>query len=385
MATSAIGPGFITQTTIFTQQLAASFGFVIFISVLLDIAAQLNTWRIIAIAEKRAQDIANELLPGMGYFLAVLIVLGGLAFNIGNIAGAGLGINILFPVDRSFDYPLIGAISSAILALIIFWVKEAGLAMDWFSKILGIVMIILTLFVAIQSNPPLADAVHYSFFPSKISITAIITLVGGTVGGYISFAGAHRLLDSGIKGPAQLKKVTNGSISAILLASLMRVLLFIAALGVITNGGILNPLNPAASVFQIAAGPVGYKIFGIVLWCAAITSVVGSAYTSVSFLQTFHPWFEKNKRVLISIFILFSTVVFALVGKPIRILVVAGALNGLILPISLGLMLLAVTKLRIIGSYKHPAWMSILGWLVVAIMSWMVINVLITDLPGLWG
>ena len=91
MATSAIGPGFLTQTTVFTQSLAASFGFVILISVLLDIGAQMNIWRVIAVTEKRAQIIANELLPGMGYLLTALIVVGGLAFNIGNI-GKILGL-----------------------------------------------------------------------------------------------------------------------------------------------------------------------------------------------------------------------------------------------------------------------------------------------------
>ncbi|MFM7837929.1 MAG: hypothetical protein ACKO6K_00060, partial [Chitinophagaceae bacterium] len=95
MATSAIGPGFITQTTVFTRNLLTSFGFVILISIVLDLAAQLNVWRIIAVAEKRAQEIAQDLLPGMGYALTLLIVTGGLLFNIGNIAGCGLGINIL--------------------------------------------------------------------------------------------------------------------------------------------------------------------------------------------------------------------------------------------------------------------------------------------------
>src|SRR3982751_1409569 len=76
MATSAIGPGFITQTTVFTQQLLTSFGFVILVSIVLDIVAQLNVWRIIAVTEKRAQDLANTLLPGMGYLLALLIVVG---------------------------------------------------------------------------------------------------------------------------------------------------------------------------------------------------------------------------------------------------------------------------------------------------------------------
>src|SRR5690349_16969655 len=122
MATSAIGPGFITQTTVFTQQLLTSFGFVILISILLDIAAQLNIWRIVAVSEKRAQDIANNLLPGMGYLLAFLIVLGGLAFNIGNVAGAGLGLDILFPaLDASQENPVYGAIISAAIALVIFW------------------------------------------------------------------------------------------------------------------------------------------------------------------------------------------------------------------------------------------------------------------------
>ncbi|MDE0584278.1 hypothetical protein ON064_14710, partial [Planococcus sp. A6] len=70
MATSAIGPGFLTQTTVFTETLLASFGFVILISIIIDIGAQTNIWRIIAISGKRAQDIANDVLPGLGYVLA---------------------------------------------------------------------------------------------------------------------------------------------------------------------------------------------------------------------------------------------------------------------------------------------------------------------------
>jgi Mn2+/Fe2+ NRAMP family transporter len=379
MATSAIGPGFITQTTVFTEQLLTSFGFVILISVLLDIAAQLNIWRIIAVSEQRAQDVANKVLPGMGYVLAILVLLGGLAFNIGNVAGAGLGINVAFGIDT-----LTGAIVSALIALMIFLIKEAGTAMDWFTKILGFIMIGLTLYVAIHSHPPIAEAIHHSFFPEKINTTAIVTLVGGTVGGYISFAGAHRLLDAGIKGQSQLRQVTRGSITAILLASTMRILLFLAALGVVMAGGILNKDNPAASVFQIAAGNTGYKIFGVVLWSAAITSVVGSAYTSVSFLRTFHPWIEKNYRLITTVFILFSTLIFAFVGKPVKVLIIVGALNGLILPVALGLMLLAVFRNKIVGNYKHPVWMSVIGWLVVLMMSILGGKTIVSDLSNLW-
>lgn len=385
MATSAIGPGFITQTTVFTQQLLTSFGFVILISILLDIAGQLNIWRVITVSGMRAQDLANNLLPGSGYFLAALVLLGGMAFNIGNVAGAGMGLDILFPLDADPARPVMGAIISAAIALVIFWVKEVGTAMDWFTKILGFMMIALTLYVAIASNPPVGEAVLRTFVPVRIDTTAIVTLVGGTVGGYISFAGAHRLLDAGIQGRDKLPQVTKSSVSAILLASAMRILLFLASLGVIVGGGLINKDNPAGSVFQLAAGQTGYYIFGIVLWAAAITSVVGSAYTSISFLRSFHPFLDKNYRTLTSLFIITSTIVFVMMGKPpVKVLVLAGALNGLILPLALALMLLAVYKQKLVGSYKHPVWMSAMGWLVVAVMSWMSVKTVLFDLAKLW-
>ena len=69
MATSAVGPGFLTQTTVFTEKLATSFGFIILLSILIDLAVQFNIWQIITVSGKRAQDLANELFPGLGYLL----------------------------------------------------------------------------------------------------------------------------------------------------------------------------------------------------------------------------------------------------------------------------------------------------------------------------
>ncbi|MDM5225501.1 divalent metal cation transporter [Cytobacillus sp. NJ13] len=379
MATSAIGPGFLTQTTVFTETLLASFGFVILISIIIDIGAQMNIWRIIAVSEKRAQDIANEVLPGLGHFLAALIIMGGLAFNIGNIAGAGLGTNVIFGIS-----PEMGALLSGILAIGIFLVKEAGRLMDRFTQILGFVMIGLTLYVMFTAQPPVGEAVVKTFVPDKIDILAIITLVGGTVGGYITFAGGHRLIDAGVKGKESLPEVTKSSISAIGIASIMRIFLFLAALGVISQGLTLDPSNPPASVFQLAAGNIGYKMFGVVMWAAAITSVVGAAYTSVSFIRTLSPAVEKYHKWVIVGFIAISTFVFVLIGKPVKILVLVGSLNGLILPIALGVMLIAAYRTKIVGDYKHPLWMTIFGVIIVIAMSYMGGYSLINGIPELF-
>lgn len=363
MATSAVGPGFLTQTTVFTGQLTTSFGFIILISVVIDLCVQFNIWQIVTVSGKHAQDLANELFPGLGYVLAFLIVIGGLAFNIGNVAGAGLGIEAMTGVPVH-----IGAMLSAGMAIAIFLFKEAGKAMDRFSKILGLLMIGLIVHVACTSHPPWAAAIHHTFLPEKFDPVATLTLVGGTVGGYISFAGAHRLLDSGIKGETSLPQVNRSASTGILLTAFIRYLLFLATLGIILAGARINPKNPTASVFENAAGSLGRQMFGLMIWCAAITSVVGAAYTSISFMRSFHPLLDRYHTYITIAFILVSTVVFLLVGKPVKVLIFVGTLNGFVLPIALSILLLASRKSRLMGTYKHPLILQIAGWAVVAVL-----------------
>jgi Mn2+/Fe2+ NRAMP family transporter len=372
MATSAVGPGFLTQTTVFTGQLLASFGFVILISVVLDIFAQLNIWRVLSVSGKRAQDIANETITGSGYVLAILVAFGGLVFNIGNIAGCGLGFNVLF------DIPVeLGAVISACIAIAIFLVKEAGRAMDLFVKILGVVMLGLIVYVVVAAHPPLVEAAYRTIIPETIDARAIVTLVGGTVGGYITFAGAHRLIDAGISGPDALPEVNRSAVTGIMLTATIRVLLFLAALGVVTLGLSIDPANPPASVFRNAAGLVGYKIFGIVMWSAAITSVVGAAYTSVSFFKSFSTRLERQSNYVIILFIVVSTLIFMTVGRPVAVLLWAGTINGFILPVGLALVLLASRKSELLKGYSHPLWLQIAGWAVVLIMTGFSIQTLI--------
>ena len=380
MATSAIGPGFLTQTTVFTDQFKANFAFAILASVIIDIGAQLNVWRVITMSRMRGQDVANMVFPGLGYLVALLIVMGGLAFNIGNIAGAGLGMNVLFGISDTT-----GAVISCVIALAIFASKEAGIAMDMVAKVLGGLMILLTTYVMLVANPPYAEAATKALFPADYGslMLPMITLVGGTVGGYITFAGGHRLLDAGIVGQENLSQVNKSSITGIVVTAIMRVILFLAVLGVVSGGAVLAKSNPPASVFQHAAGAMGYKFFGIVLWSAAITSVVGAAYTSVSFMRSFFKTVDKYNSYWIMLFIIISTVVFVLVGRPVTVLVIVGSLNGLILPITLGTMLLACRNKKIVGDYHHPTWLIVFGVLAVLVTAYAGATSL-TGIAALW-
>ncbi|NMR30555.1 NRAMP family divalent metal transporter [Crystallibacter degradans] len=369
MATSAIGPGFITQTTVFTVQLGAAFAFAILLSILVDIAVQLNVWRVVGISGMRAQELGNKVLPGVGWFLAGLVFLGGLVFNIGNIAGTGLGVNAMMGLD-----PKIGGAISAAIAILIFLSKWAGYALDRIVVLLGAVMILLMLYVAIVAAPPLGDALKNTFLPEKVDFLIITTLIGGTVGGYITYAGAHRMLDSGATGVEHVREITRSSVLGILVTGVMRVLLFLAILGVVAGGVTLTSNNMAAEAFGAAAGEIGMRMFGIVLWAAALTSVIGAAYTSVSFVT--HTGTSDRKRNLITVaFIAFCAVVYMFLGQaPQQLLIFAGAFNGLILPVGFGVLLWVAWRRRdLMHGYAYPKWLLIVGvtaWLLTLFLGW---------------
>ena len=365
MATSAIGPGFMTQTAVFTKDMGATFAFVILVSVIMSFVAQLNVWRVLAVSKMRGQDIANSVLPGLGYFITFLVCLGGLAFNIGNVGGAALGFQVLFDLDLK-----IAALVSGALGVIIFSFKSASKLMDKLTQVLGAMMILLIGYVAFSTNPPVGTAIKETFLPSSINLMAIITLIGGTVGGYIMFSGGHRLIDAGIVGEENLPQVNKSAILGMSVATIVRIFLFLAVLGVVSLGNQLDAGNPAADAFKIAAGTVGYKIFGLVFLAAALTSIVGAAYTSVSFLKTFFKVVKDYENLFIIAFIVVSTLILIFLGKPAKLLVLAGSLNGLILPITLAITLIASKKENIVGKYKHSNILFLLGWVVVLVTAY---------------
>ena len=366
MATSAIGPGFLTQTSKFTAQYGAPLIMVVLCAIIMDITAQMNIWSIIGVSGMRAQDIANKLLPGLGVFLAIIVSIGGLAFNVGNVGGVALGFNAMIGLPEK-----VGAVVAGCLGIIIFLNKNAKTIMDKVATVLAAVILVTVLSVAIISKPPVGEVatglVSFGKFPTMF--IALTTLLGGSCGGYIPFSGAHRLVDAGVEGAGNFRKsVTQG----VLTSGTVRILLFLAVLGTCGMAAgnadqIINAGNPAAEAFKLAAGNIGYRLFGLCLFSAGVSSVVGAAFTSVSFLKTLHPFISKNEKWFVVGFIAFSTGMMVILGGAATLLIIAGAVNGLILPISLGTMLAASKSKKIVGDYKHPTWLFVLGLVVVVI------------------
>lgn len=380
MATSAIGPGFLTQTSVFTVQMGAAFAFAILVSIIVDIAIQLNVWRVLGISGMRANELANTVLPGLGWFLAILVFIGGLIFNIGNIAGAGLGLNAMLGIDAR-----IGGVIAAAIAIFIFLSKRAGVALDRLVAALGAIMILLMLYVAIVSQPPVGEALRQTVMPDDIQPLVITTLIGGTVGGYITFAGIHRLIDSGLHGVDNVKQISNASVLGIIVTGIMRVLLFLAILGVVSTGVALSEKNTAADAFYHAAGEIGMRAFGVVLFAAGLSSVIGASYTSISFV-TKQATSARTRNLATVAFIVVCTIAFVILrSAPQTLLIFAGAFNGLILPVGFAMVMWVAFKRRdLLGGYKYPTWLIVIGiaaWILTVIIG----GLAFSNITALWS
>ena len=284
MATTSVGPGFLTQNSMFTNIHKTDMAFPVFIAMIFTLGIVMNLWRIVGVSGMRIQDIANKIAPGMGYVVGILLSLGAVAFNFGNVSGAALGINVLTGLDTVY-----GAFITGALGCILFLAHNASKRMDQMARYLGLFMIVLIAYVGLTSMPPLAPVAMAVIAPQNVGnlLLPTLTVVGGAVGGY--YTGAQRLVDVGLSGKENIGNIEKAAISGISIAVVIQFMLFMAVLGVVVTGVTLDASNPAADAFRHGAGQMGYFIFGLVLFVASITSVVGNSYMAISLVKTLFP------------------------------------------------------------------------------------------------
>ena len=380
LAASAVGPGFLIQTSRFSAQGLLPFFYVVLFVTLADIVTKANIWSVVGASGLSGPAIANRVQNGLGTALTVLVALGGLAFNVGNIGGIALGLSAAFGLHERIGALLGGAVAAAI-----FCFSGAKRVIDKLAIVLSAIIVCGVAAIAIKSRPPVLAAVVSVPTVSSLGTAffAMITLLGGACGGYIPFSGAHRLLESGGSDPKTFRRaaVLGASVSGVI-----RLLLFFGVIGVCYAGktllsdnaaAIAASDNPAAQTFYLAAGEWGRRLFGVTLTAAGLACTVSAAYTSVSFLKSLHPWIERHDRLCILGMIVLSAAILLLFGNATRFAILSGTVNGFVLPVSLCCILLAAHRTAIVKTYRHPRLLSLAGWLVVLLSAVLAVRSLI--------
>ena len=231
---------------------------------------------------------------------------------------------------------------------------------------LGVVAIVLT------STWHWFHTHHWAWHYVKPCSPAILTLrqsplLLAVLSGLHQLCGAHRLLDKGISGKEHIKEVSSAANRGIIVVGIMRYVLFLAIFGVVASGVTIDlsshNANPASQAFWPQPVMWACVFFGIVLWAAALSSVVGAAWTSVSFISVFRPGItERQRNIATLIFIAFTLVVYLCGYSPAALLVFAGGFNGLVLPQGLTLFLwVGWRRADLMDGYRYPRWLLWLG------------------------
>lgn len=371
---SSIGPGFMVQTSLFTAQYGQSLAAVVVAMIVMDTIAKLNIWSILGISGLRGQELANRVLPGSGNVIAILVTFGGFTFAIGNVGGAALGLNAVCGLPLQAGYLI-----SCGLAVSLFLIKNASNGINRASQVLSVMVLVILLIMAFQTHPPMnrvADGLLSPEQPLSL-LVPLITLLGGSTGGYIAYTGAHRFLDAGISGRENLRGIQKSTLLTCGITGLSRILIFLVVFGVCAAGGqaassaIEAAENPAAQAFLLGAGELGSRLFGVALFCAGITTIIGSSYTSVSFLKTLYPVVGRNEKWFITGFIVLATILIATIGKATALLVIAGVINGFVLPLTLAITLWSIRDKSIVGEeYRHSRVLTVTGIVITAITTY---------------
>lgn len=378
MASASIGPLFLMSTADLTIQFYERLAFVIIITGIIELGIQMNIWRILTVAKTPAHLVINKIIPNFGTFMSVVVLLGGIAFNIINISGLGIGISLLFNVDIK-----LGASIGLMIAILFYLLNRNRITLETFIGVMlsFIIAIIILAYAFTATDVPYDVTLAKTVLPmiDYDIVTTIAMMVALSIGGYISFAGAHRLIDVEITGEKYKTAVTRFAVYSVIIVTVTRLLLFFTILGLSRSNVILFKDNLLESAFSEVFGGLGSYALGILFICASLTSIVSVAYTTGTFIKSVNDIIKKYIDVVLLMLVLTSWFIFLLKGEEVVLLQITTILNGLILPVILGGILHASRRSDIVGDYRHPLWLSIYGVLSLAV-SFILVFVLIYDL-----
>ncbi len=288
----------------------------------------------------------SAVLPIILILVIGAIILGSAAYETGNILGAVAGLKFLIPWNNAVL--VLGIALMAVIALSLPSLRSIAHLMGYIVVIMGASFFT----TAILLKPDIGAILHGAFIPSipenSTAGILVLGLIGTTVVPYNLFLG------SGIVDKNQsIKEMRFGLSIAIILGGLI-------SMSVLITGSFVEgqfSFESLVKTLSSTLGQIAVWIFGIGMLAAgissAITAPLASALTAKSLFQHRDKakWGEKSLYFrAVWGFVLLVGVGFGLTNlKPIPAIILAQALNGLILPFISIFLVLIINDPRIMG------------------------------------
>lgn len=278
------------------------------------------------------------------YLVLTAIVLGCIAYEAGNILGAVAGASLILDVPFRWLTVVIGVLA---FSLFIFG------SVKTIAKVMGVIVAFMGVCfftTAITIQPSLSDLFTGGFIPSVPAGSGILilALIGTTVVPYNLFLG------SGIVSGQTLKEMRWSLSIAIGLGGVISIAVLLVGTS-ITGTFTFEALAEELANSLGAWAPV---FLGLGLFAAgfssAITAPLAAAITAKSLLQKSNnesKWTEKSRNFkAVWIVVLSAGLLFGLLDiQPVPAIILAQALNGIILPLVAIFLLLMVNNVQLLN------------------------------------
>lgn len=367
---SFIGPGTVTTAT----RAGAGFGFALLWAVVFAIVATIILQEMVArigvvtkqgLGENIRELFDNKILKFASvYIVMIAVAIGCAAYISGDLLGTSLGVSYLFNVSENIVAPILGVI------ILILALSGGYKVIEKLMIILIIIMgitFITTMFVA---GPDILELLKGAFVPGipSGSILLVIALIGTTVVPYNFFIHAQTASEKW----GDTSRISDMRFDTILMISVGGL---ITAAILITAGALIHGTE-VTSVVELAApleplmGGLAPVFISVGLFAAGFSSAIASPMGAAATVSSFMQWkggFQNKKYKLIFALVISIGIITSAIGfEPLEVLLIAQALNGLILPIIAIFIMIVINKKGLMGNFKNPLALNIAGYAITA-------------------
>ena len=364
---SFIGPGTVTSST----KAGADYGFQLFwciifsviaVIVMQGMAARLGIVTQMGLAQNLVKDFENRpvlrnLLCGL---VAVAITIGGFAYMSGDLTGTAIGISALTGISTRIIAPVWGF---CILLLLSF----AGDALKYLEKLLGacvIIMAVVFLVTMFVVKPDLGKLLA-GCVPNipKGGLMTCLSLIGSTVVPYNMFlhaASAKRTWHS----TDDLPLCRFGTNIPMIIGGIVTGAIMVTAATVMLGMPVRNAMDMSIQL-EPTLGTFAKPFMAIGLVAAGVSSAVCTPMGVSYVLAGLFGWKtnRSDKRYTVTNFLVLITgIIVAGMGfNPIALIMAAQMVNGVVLPVVVGVTIYLTASRRIMGEFANSTLENVLG------------------------
>ncbi|HJE20561.1 MAG TPA: Nramp family divalent metal transporter [Aliicoccus persicus] len=373
---SFIGPGTVTAMT----RAGAGFGYsllwALLFSIIATIVLQEMIIRLAMVTRRGLGEAIYDLFDNkIGRFLTVWIsmiavAVGCAAYMSGDLLGTSLGLGHLLDIPTNILAPIVG--------IIIFFIGIQGSYKLIEKIIIGLMVVMGLTFITtmFMVQPDWGEVFSGMFMPSipTGSIIMVIALIGTTVVPYNFFLHATTVHER-FNGLEDLKLARWDTIVSITIGGIISAAILISAGTLMLGQDINNVIDLAGPLVPILGETWAPIFISVGLFAAGFSSALASPMGAAATVSSFFKWeggIKNTKfKVIFGIVILIGVVTSAIGFEPLEVILIAQALNGIILPIIAILIFVIINKKGLLGKHKNGPLMNVIGFLVVAVVSFL--------------